>query len=104
MNIITAAREEINVFAYSTMSSSGLSKTVLSSPGQSESQASELSSSLPSSTAVLSRLKFEHTIDQSLSQLARDGHNKRLKMLRKELDYLQSTAWKYQPIDKYIGQ
>jgi hypothetical protein len=85
------------------MTSSGLSKTVLSSPGQSESQASEISSS-PTSSAVFSRLKFEHSIDQSLSQLARDGHNKRLKMLRKELDYLQSTAWKYQAIDKYIGQ
>lgn len=86
------------------MSLSGLSKTVLSSPGQSESQTSELSSSPTSSSAILSRLKFEHSIDQNLSQLARDGHNKRLKTVRKELDYLQSTAWKYQSIDKYIGQ
>ena len=86
------------------MSSSSLSKTVLSSPGQSESQASEISSSPTSSSLIISRLKFEHSVDQTLSQMVRDGHNKRMKMLRKELDYLQSTAWKYQSIDKYIGQ
>lgn len=98
-----AGCQESTAVSPSAMSSSGLSKTVLSSPGQSEPQASEISSS-PTSSAVFSRLKFEHSVDQSLSQLARDGHSKRLKILRKELDYLQSTAWKYQSIDKYIGQ
>lgn len=80
------------------MSSSGVSKTVFSSPGQVE-QGSEVGSSV-----VMSRLLFEHTVDQNHTFLQRDEHQKRLKTLRKELDYLQTTAWKYQPIEKYIGQ
>ncbi|GLG97998.1 Uncharacterized protein GBIM_04639 [Gryllus bimaculatus] len=84
------------------MSSTGLPKTVLSSPTQSESQASELSTTSLNSELV--HLKFEHSFDQCLLQMQRDAHNKRMKLLRKELDYIQVTAWKYPVIDKYIGQ
>ncbi|CAH2008310.1 unnamed protein product [Acanthoscelides obtectus] len=33
-----------------------------------------------------------------------DMHQNRIKSLRKELEYLKETSWKYDPIDKYIGQ
>lgn len=31
-------------------------------------------------------------------------HQNRMKELRKELEYLKETEWKYEPIEKYIGQ
>lgn len=31
-------------------------------------------------------------------------HQNRIKMLRKQTDYLKETEWKYEPIDKFIGQ
>lgn len=34
----------------------------------------------------------------------REEHEKRLKAIRKELDWISSTQWMYTPIDKLIGQ
>lgn len=84
------------------MSGPGLSKAILISPGQSETLASEISTTSPS--FELGRVKFEHDIDVHLVRLQRDAHNKRIKSLRKELDYLQSTAWKYQSTDNHLWQ
>lgn len=87
------------------MGPSSLPKTVLSSPSQIESQGSALNSSPSLSTDLLNRIKFEETVDKNRSQtLEKDAHQKRMKQLRKELDYIQNTAWKYQHIDTYIGQ
>lgn len=87
------------------MGPSSLPKTVLSSPSQIESQGSALNSSPSISTDLLNRIKFEETVDKTSSQtLEKDAHQKRMKQLRKELDYIQNTAWKYQHIDTYIGQ
>lgn len=36
--------------------------------------------------------------------VSQEMHLGRIKALRKELDYLKETEWKYQPVDKYIGQ
>lgn len=52
----------------------------------------------------LGRFKVEHAVDQTRSQVLKEAHQKRLKTLRKELDYLKNSAWMYQPIDKFIGQ
>lgn len=82
-----------------------LPKTVLSSPSQNDIQGSSLSTSLHSSPgAVLSRLKFEEAVEKNNSLIDKDAHGKRIKSLRKELDFLQSTAWQYPAIDHYIGQ
>uniref|UniRef100_A0A1B6GHA1 Uncharacterized protein n=1 Tax=Cuerna arida TaxID=1464854 RepID=A0A1B6GHA1_9HEMI len=82
-----------------------LPKTVLSSPSQSEAQGSSLNSNLNNTcSTVLSRLKFEEAIEKNIVQIEKEAHLKRLKNLRKELDYLQNTAWKYPSIDHYIGQ
>ena len=35
-------------------------------------------------------------------QIQKEAHQKRLKLLRKELDYIQTTNWKYEPIESYI--
>lgn len=87
------------------MGPSSLPKTVLSSPSQIESQSSALNSSPSISTDLLNRIKFEETVDKNRSQtLEKDAHQKRIKQLRKELDHIQNTAWKYQHIDTYIGQ
>lgn len=37
-------------------------------------------------------------------KLQAENHEKRLANMRKELAYLKSTEWKYDPIEKYIGQ
>lgn len=88
------------------MGPSSLPKTVVSSPSQIESQASSALNSSPSiSSDLLNRIKFEETVDKNRSQtLDKDAHQKRIKQLRKELEYIQNTAWKYQHIDTYIGQ
>lgn len=87
------------------MSHSNLPKTVLSSPSQSESQASTINSATTKKSSVFSRYKFEETVEKSRVQLAeQDAHQKRLRNLRKELDYIQETAWQYQSVDKFFGQ
>lgn len=87
------------------MSSSNITKGVLlsSNSGQVCSQSSEISSSIVSDL-VDNRLKFEHSIDHNIVSLHTEAHKKRLKKLRKELNYLQETAWKYQSIEKILGQ
>lgn len=82
-----------------------LPKAVLSSPSQSDNQGSTLNTSLNNtSSIILSRLKFEEAIEKSSVQIEKEAHQKRLKNLRKELDFLQTTSWRYSPIDIYIGQ
>lgn len=54
--------------------------------------------------SLLARFKVEHAVDQARSQILKEAHQKRLKILRKELDYLKNSAWMYQPVDKFIGQ
>ncbi|KAK9496712.1 hypothetical protein O3M35_013009 [Rhynocoris fuscipes] len=54
---------------------------------------------------MVNRLKFDNVIERPRSHLLlKESHLKRLKLLKKELDYLQETAWQYHPIETYIGQ
>lgn len=53
---------------------------------------------------VVAKLWFDHNLESSLSSLEKDEHNKRIKDLRKQLEYIADTNWKYLPIEKYIGQ
>uniref|UniRef100_A0A4P6D919 Uncharacterized protein n=1 Tax=Rhodnius prolixus TaxID=13249 RepID=A0A4P6D919_RHOPR len=80
----------------------GPSKTVLSTPSQNESSSSELAT--PRRSVMVNRLKFDNVIERPRSHLLlKECHLKRLKLLKKELDYLQETAWQYHPIETYIG-
>lgn len=89
------------------MSSSNIGKSVLLSsnnqPGRS--QNSDISSSASTDlNEIESRLKLEHSVDHNIVSLHVESHQKRLKKLRKELNYLQDSAWKYQSIEKILGQ
>lgn len=81
-----------------------LPKTILSSPSQNDVRGS-LSSGLHNcSEEVINKVKFDETIEKNISALEKEQHMKRLKSLRTELDFLQTTAWQYPSIDHYIGQ
>ncbi|KAI4471770.1 hypothetical protein MML48_1g13391 [Holotrichia oblita] len=76
------------------MSGASLPKNVLSSQPPSDREAS----------SVKSMLKFHELINENITTTESELHQNRMKNLRKELDYLKETEWKYQPIEKYIGQ
>ncbi|XP_017761862.1 PREDICTED: uncharacterized protein LOC108552005 [Eufriesea mexicana] len=87
------------------MNSSTLSSGTLNhSPGQraSESQDSELTSVGNQTSKILSQMKSELQEQKQQDRLLRELHLKRVQSLRKELDYIKATEWRYQPIDRYI--
>lgn len=43
-------------------------------------------------------------VQTSQEEIEQELHQNRMRELRKELQYLEDTAWKYEPIEKYIGQ
>lgn len=83
------------------MSSTNINRSVLST---SRAPRKETNNSELSQLSLLARYKVEHAVDQARSQVLKEAHQKRLKVLRKELDYLKNSAWMYQPVDKFIGQ
>lgn len=86
------------------MNSSTLSPTSLTSPGQSESQDSELSSSGTPTSNILNHMKSELQVQKQQKRLVKELHLKRVQFLRKELEYLKVTEWRYHPIDRYLDQ
>lgn len=55
-------------------------------------------------STLMAKLWFDQNVESSLSILKREEHEKRLRDLRKELDYIADTDWKYSPVEKYIGK
>ncbi|KAK4305674.1 hypothetical protein Pmani_022439 [Petrolisthes manimaculis] len=55
-------------------------------------------------STLMAKLWFDQNVESSLSALKREEHDKRLRDLRKELDYITDTDWKYSPVEKYIGK
>lgn len=53
---------------------------------------------------IRNSLKLNEIVQHNSSLTAQEMHQNRMKMLRKELQYLKENEWKFQPIDKYIGQ
>lgn len=89
------------------MNSSTLTPSTLGhSPGQrtTESQDSELSSSGTQTSKFLNQMKSELQEQKQQKRLLKELHLKRVQSLRKELDYLKATEWRYQPIDRYLDQ
>ncbi|KAI4497922.1 hypothetical protein M0802_007038 [Mischocyttarus mexicanus] len=87
------------------MNTSTLSSNTLGhSTGQrtSESQDSELTSSGSHTCKILNQIKSELQEQKQQKRLLKELHIKRVQSLRKELEYLKATEWKYQPIDRYI--
>lgn len=77
-------------------------KALLASPSQSE-QHSDIKTS-QSSGVTLQQMKFGNILDQSISIFDKKAHAKRIADMRKELEFIQNTEWKYKPIEFYIGQ
>lgn len=87
------------------MNSSALSSSTLGhSTGQRtpESQDSELTSSANQTSKILNHMKCEWQDQKQRKRLLKELHIKRVQSLRKELDYLKGTEWRYQPIDRYF--
>lgn len=82
------------------MSSPNLPKTVLSTPGQCQSG----DASMSPYNNIRNKAKFMEFVNVTALQCHNEAHQNRLKNLRKELDYIKSTAWMYDPIENYIGQ
>ncbi|KAL7301889.1 hypothetical protein TKK_0005490 [Trichogramma kaykai] len=83
------------------MNSSGLTPN-LTSTNNLRVEDSE-SSEKPSSTVkFMNRIKAELIVDRHHKHINNELHQKRVQNLRKELDYLKSTEWKYQPTDRYL--
>lgn len=85
------------------MNSSALSPNTLgSSSGQRtpEPEDSELNSTNSQSNKILNHVNSELQVQKHQKRASRELHIKRVQSLRKELDYLKATEWKYQPIDR----
>lgn len=80
------------------MATTNLSKSILIYPSQSEVNDESIA------VTVKSLAKFSETVQVQASQSIQELHQNRLKQLRKELDFIKDTDWKYESIDKYLGQ
>ena len=54
--------------------------------------------------ALVTRYYYHQELDKAHDQMKREEHEKRIKGLRKELDWIVSTQWMYPSVDKLIGQ
>lgn len=79
-----------------------LSPTTLgTSSGRSDSQDSGLNTSGTPIAKILNHMKHELQVQNQKKKLENELHVKRVQSLRKELEYLKVTEWRYQPIDGY---
>ena len=69
-----------------------LAKPVFASPSQIE----EESASSVTADALVSRHAFNEDLDKAKEAIKREEHDKRIKTLRKELDYLAKTNWQFE--------
>lgn len=76
--------------------SNQIPKYVLSSPLQDE-KGDDLNT-------LRNAASLHQMVNISVPIASQEMHQDRIKMLRKELEYLKETEWKYDSIDKYIGQ
>ncbi|XP_038061430.1 uncharacterized protein LOC119732111 [Patiria miniata] len=52
---------------------------------------------------LLSRLQVEHDTEVCMRNVQKELHLQRLEDLKKKVDYLAQTDWKYTPAQKLIG-
>ena len=76
-------------------------KPVFSSPGQIvELESGSVGSQMDN---LVTRHSFPDDVKKSYNSMKREEHEKRVKNLRKELDYINKTAWQFLPSDKLLG-
>lgn len=78
------------------MSQTNLSNETSSSPSESEEESKSLS--------TINKHFDQSTTSSAPTAVEEESHQARMKTLREQLDYLKNTEWKYEPIEKYIGQ
>ncbi|KAL8602791.1 hypothetical protein ACOMHN_055174 [Nucella lapillus] len=59
---------------------------------------------LQTSCTMMSKVQLEQAIDMNTSALQKDLHEQRLKQLRKLVKEIEDDDWRYEPVEKYIGQ
>ncbi|XP_022081324.1 uncharacterized protein LOC110974180 isoform X2 [Acanthaster planci] len=52
---------------------------------------------------LLTRLQVEHDTEVCMKNVQKEMHQQRLEDLKKKVDYLAKTDWKYTPAQKLIG-
>ena len=68
-----------------------LIKPIFSSPGQLDSV-----DTTGSMEAIVNKHLFPEELDKFMNNMRKEEHEKRIKALRKELDYIAETDWKFQ--------
>lgn len=84
------------------MNTNSLSSNLGQSSGHrsTESQDLEFDSNSAPFSKILNYIKTENDIQKQKRKTVQALHAKRVQSLRKELEYLKSTEWKYQPVDQ----
>ncbi|BES97441.1 Helix-loop-helix DNA-Hypothetical protein domain [Nesidiocoris tenuis] len=87
------------------MAPPGMSNKTLATPANHEASGSGLNTpvAVPATPLRHPRLSFSDVVDKRSAFKFSEGHASRLDKLKKELDYLQETAWMYPSIETYIG-
>lgn len=52
---------------------------------------------------LISRHSFPEDLEKSSQMTRREEHEKRLKSLKKELNFIDETAWQFESIEKLTG-
>lgn len=85
------------------MSNSNVPKCIQLSPAEAMKN-SEEEDKLLTSLPAYKNAELLMLVQTNQEAIEQEMHQNRMRELRKELLYLEDTAWKYEPIEKYIGQ
>lgn len=72
----------------------GLPKPVLNSPAQ-QLESSESSEKSSQMEQLITKLSFPDELEKNHKQITKEEHKKRIQNLRKELDYINATNWRF---------
>ncbi len=82
-----------------------LMKPVFASPKQIEVETGSSSSSSSSKLeAFINKHSFPEELERSYKSVRKEEHEKHVRGLRKELDYIANTNWMYEAPEKLTGQ
>ena len=72
----------------------GLPKPVLNSPAQ-QLESSESAANTSQMDNLITKLSFPDELEKNHKQIVKEEHKKRIQSLRKELDYISATNWRF---------
>ena len=72
----------------------GLPKPVLNSPAQ-QLESSESATNSSQMEQLITKLSFPDELEKNHKQIVKEEHKKRIQNLRKELDYINATNWRF---------